>query len=75
MPVKNKSPSPSQYVIDRTVEGKALMGSKGGVTLQEQVRGTISREGRFKDYNYNAFKRSNPIVGPGSHDDDINYQV
>jgi hypothetical protein len=75
MPIKNKSPSPSQYNIERTVEGKSLLTLKGKSTLQEQIRGTISRDGRFKDYNYNAFKRSNPIIGPGSHDDDINYDI
>jgi len=37
--------------------------------IQEQVRGTLGKDERFRDYKYNAFVRSNPMVGPGTHKD------
>jgi len=51
-----------------TCEGRTLLDNKPKVG--ELVRGTFSQDDRFRDYNYNAYIRSNPQVGPGSHKDD-----
>ena len=38
------------------------------------MRGTLGKDARFRDYKYNAFVKSTPMVGPGSHKDQENFK-
>lgn len=68
----NLSPNPNRYDPKVNSHGDTYM--SGSPSLNEQVRGTFSKNDRFRDYKYNAYVKSNPQVGPGSHADQENFE-
>ena len=64
----NQTPTPLRYDTRVTNSGQKLIGT-GGLTVNDQVRGTFGNDARFRDYKANAYVRSNPQVGPGAHED------
>ena len=68
----NLTPNPQRYDAKVTNQGSALLGDHP--SLASCVRGTFSHEGRFKDYYQNAYRISNPNVGPGAHEDVLNFR-
>lgn len=68
----NLAPNPNRYDPKVTNSGDTYLA--GGTSISDQVRGTFSKNDRFKEYKHNAYVRSNPNVGPGSHADQENFE-
>ena len=45
----------------------------GNPTLNECFRGTFGKDQRFRQYRALAFSKSNPYLGPGTHDDMVSF--
>ena len=68
----NLTPGPQRYDTKALNQGNKLISEHP--SLAAQVRGTFSQDGRFKEYYSNAYKVTNPNIGPGAHNELANFR-
>ena len=70
----NQTPPPGHYTPNCTKYGMPLLHKYGDPSLNECLRGTLSIDKRFRHYKAFAYSKSNPNIGPGSHNDSLSFK-
>lgn len=71
----NQTPPPGHYTPSCTNEGSKLLHEFGNPSFNECMRGTFGQDKRFRHYKALALSKSNPNLGPGTHDDFVSFKT